>query len=197
MVALYTCAVLTKPFEDVANRGFCDLTTQIEASLAADPPAGLIRTWPLQPGFPSDANSESASVPTLSAWEDLASAFWFSYRSTLHRQALGRRREWFARTSQPIYVLWHAREVASVSPNDGVLRLRDLRQNGPSAAAFDFLHPFDGDGRPVPVETLRRSAPEDALGPAMPLMFSPSPSPSARPDGRPIEGGPSSHGGLP
>ena len=179
LVALYTRAVLARPWSDAANVGFRELSGAIENDLALHPPEGLIRTWHLGV-HPEPASSDSVSslpepggtpVPTLSAWADLGSAFWFSYRSALHRRALGRRREWFARTQEPIYVLWHAPDLESITVKEGEFRLGLLGEKGPTVAAFDFLHPFDDAGEPIPPAALRGIEPEAQMAGVFPLAF--------------------------
>lgn len=174
MVALYTCAVLARPWGHPMNQEFRDLTEQIETDLRTNPPRGLheVRDVPSDAPLPAYAQAvRHSAVPTLSLWADLDSAFRFSYRNRRHRSALGKRRVWFARPDHPIYVLWHAPDAELIHPGEGARRLECLVREGPTPMAFDFLHPFDATGEPYPVERLRRDAPEDVLGRTFPVAF--------------------------
>lgn len=140
------------------------MTAAIEAELRTSPPRGLLRVWDLPVGTPVPTDVPGTPVPTLTAWEDLESAFRFSYRHPVHRAALGRRRAWFPRRAAPLYVLWHAARLEDVDTEEAVRRWLDLARLGPGPGAFDFLHPFDTAGAPFPVSRLRVDEPEAKSG---------------------------------
>ena len=154
MLAVYTCPVLVRAAHEPSYEAFAALDRRIAAALEETPPAGLVRAtrtleaparWPAHVG----AVAGGTAKPTLSVWADLGSAFAYAYGPGPHREALRRRRDWFALVSQPIYVLWHVPCAAAATHDAAVERLERLQREGPTPAAFDFRHPFDPNGRPL------------------------------------------------
>jgi hypothetical protein len=165
-VALYTCPVLAHPADHPALQDFQALNRAMAEELRARPPAGLIR-YIVEPDgplpVPAHVPPGVGTHPTLSVWQDLASAFRYSYRAPTHRTALRRRREWFRWYPHPVYVLWYVTDPAAATWAEGVNRLNQLVREGPTPAAFDFLHPFQPDGTPLSREAARGEDDDDRL----------------------------------
>ncbi|RCG29779.1 DUF3291 domain-containing protein [Sphaerisporangium album] len=73
----------------------------------------------------------------FSVWESRESLWNFVYRSP-HLEYLRRRREWFLRAAEPYSVMWWIPEGHIPTLDDGMSRLRTLRENGPCPDAFTF-----------------------------------------------------------
>jgi hypothetical protein len=76
-------------------------------------------------------------IVNMSVWKDIASLKDFMYKSA-HFQILRRRKEWFERMSEAFLVLWWVPEGHRPTLAEAKARLDLLRQNGPTAEAFDF-----------------------------------------------------------
>jgi hypothetical protein len=77
----------------------------------------------------------------MSVWSDLDALRRFVYRSS-HAQILKRREEWFVPSSQSQLVLWWIPSGHRPTLSEASLRLEQLRQRGPSSAAFTFRNAF-------------------------------------------------------
>jgi hypothetical protein len=162
-VALYTCPVLAHPQGDSRTEAFHRVSRAVEHDLATHPPAGLLAYMAEPEGprpLPAYVPEGAGVAPTLSVWQDLESAFRYSYRSEAHRGALRRRHEWFRWLQHPIYVLWYVDRPDDATWDAAVARMDRLVREGPGPAAFDFLHPFTPDGEPIPPRAVR-GTPED------------------------------------
>lgn len=121
--------------------GFVD---QLEAiNDLADVSPGFI--WRLQ-GESGDATSINISsdprlIVNLSVWRSIADLFAFVYK-TAHVNVMAGRREWFQPADAAYQVLWWIPAKTLPTPEEGLLRLRCLRETGPSAEAFTFKTPF-------------------------------------------------------
>jgi hypothetical protein len=174
-LAFLTFAVLREPWDSPAMAGFVDRLDPVGAGAHAA--HGFIGAD--DEDEPEAAPSEAAANPwgpftlpafyrgsdpdhprafsLLSVWRDIESVFSFAY-SGAHLEALGRRAAWIADRQGPTYVAWWIGDEEYPTWADGAARLDRLRADGPSPAGFDFHHPFDADGRPVPRPRLRRPA---------------------------------------
>ena len=86
----------------------------------------------------------------FSVWESVESLNQFVYR-TLHAEVMRHRREWFERMDQPFTVLWWLPAGHRPTVAEAVAHLEQLRDAGPTAAAFSFrqLYPAPMRLRPV------------------------------------------------
>jgi hypothetical protein len=76
----------------------------------------------------------------MSVWVDLPSLAAFVYRSD-HVTVMRRRREWFG--AMDLYMaLWWVPADHRPTPLEALIRLRHLRDHGPTATAFTFRDPF-------------------------------------------------------
>ena len=160
-VALFTFGIFRAPADHPVNQGFHDRNDAVLA--AADRSAGFIarsgydgdpgpESWGAQV-FPRfyDERGDGWTPATLSLWEDLESAFAFAYAG-LHAEALRHGREWFRDGHWPPYALWWVAAGARPDWAEAAVRHERLHDEGPGPEAFDFRHPFTGDGRPTAID---------------------------------------------
>lgn len=80
----------------------------------------------------------------MSVWTSAEHLFDFVYR-TAHAKVMARRREWFERMETFLVLYWiPAGSIPTVA--EAMARLRDLRDHGPSAAAFTFKQRYPAPG---------------------------------------------------
>jgi hypothetical protein len=113
----------------------------------ADAAPGFV--WRLQ-GEAGDATSiralgDDLVIVNQSTWESIEALHTFAYRSD-HTVVLRRRRDWFQPWDGPHLVLWWVPDGHEPTLAEGLERLEQLAAEGPSAAAFDFHHPYAPDG---------------------------------------------------
>ena len=87
----------------------------------------------------------------MSVWESVESLSDFVYK-TAHRDVLVRRREWFDRPEGLYQALWWVPAGHEPTPDEGLERLRHLKEHGPSSQAFTFakVHPPPDTGKSKP-----------------------------------------------
>jgi hypothetical protein len=148
-LAQLNIAVLKAPLDSLQLADFVSNLDCINA-LAEQAP-GFI--WRLQ----TDDGDATALRPlgeqtivNMSVWADAQVLAYYVYRSA-HVAIMWRRREWFERLADAHIVLWwvtggHRPDVA-----EALARLRQLREQGPSAQAFTFrqLFPAPDQGAPA------------------------------------------------
>ena len=136
--------------DDPANADFMNALDSVNAIADATP--GFV--WRLV-GDGNDATDlvPDASDPQLlvnmSVWTDLSALAGYVYRQPDHLAYMRRRKEWFEKIDVFMALWWvpvgHIPSVAQ-----GMERLAELRENGPTAHAFTFRTPFDTpDGTPA------------------------------------------------
>ncbi|MFJ6386866.1 DUF3291 domain-containing protein [Streptomyces sp. NPDC091972] len=172
-LALYTFGVLKSPLSDPAplTREFHDSADAIYRAISRHPgyvahaeaaegeqgthfdvhwgPWGefAVPAW-YDKGRTADTIALAA---TLSLWTDLRPAFDAIYTS-LHREALNRRYDWFERKGRPSHVLWWVLDAAMPTWQDGVSRLNHLHDHGSTPRAFTFHHSFALGGTPARIK---------------------------------------------
>ena len=80
-------------------------------------------------------------IVNMSVWESVEALGEFVYRSD-HRDVLRERRQWFEHLAEAYLVLWWIPAATLPTVQDGMDRLRTLRQDGPTPEAFTFRQPF-------------------------------------------------------
>lgn len=139
---------LRAPIDDPLIAPFADALDEINA--LADRAPGFV--WRLQT---DEGNATSIQVDddelvivNMSVWESAEALNDYVYR-TDHTAFLRRRAEWFERSEGPTTALWWVDADHRPSPQEGMARLRTLRDKGPTAEAFGFRTRFDADGSPA------------------------------------------------
>lgn len=87
-------------------------------------------------------------IVNMSVWRDVASLQAFAYRSG-HSEFVRRRREWFEKASEAIFVLWWVPEGHEPDLAEAAERIALLRDRGPTRAAFTFRDAFPPPGEAV------------------------------------------------
>ncbi|WP_299531374.1 DUF3291 domain-containing protein [uncultured Streptomyces sp.] len=177
-LALYTFGVLKSPLADPAplTREFHDRGEAVYRKMhrapghlaRAEPAEGSRGTvfdldWGAWGAFTVPAwydkgrtAETTALAATLSLWTGLRPAFDAVYTG-LHREALNRRADWFERGGHPSHAFWWVPDGVTPTWQDGVSRLEDLHDGGPTPRAFPFHRPFTPEGVPT---GLRGTGPE-------------------------------------
>lgn len=121
-------------------KGFVERLDEINALAEASP--GFI--WRLQDESGNASEIQVFDDPLLlinmSVWQDIDSLKHYVYRSA-HVDLLRDRDAWFDKTVQAHQALWWVPQGHIPSEREGVERLQQLQQQGPSAAAFTFARP--------------------------------------------------------
>lgn len=125
-----------------------------EINALADISPGFV--WRLQSDSGNATDIQVSDNPlfliNMSVWETVEALFDFAYKSA-HRLVVADRREWFERPDGAYQVLWWVPAGHHPSVEEGLERLRMLRESGPTPQAFSFNRKF-----PPPGE---RGAPKD------------------------------------
>ncbi|MGH2474725.1 MAG: DUF3291 domain-containing protein [Candidatus Limnocylindrales bacterium] len=133
---------LLAPLDSEALAGFVAALEPINA--LADGHPGFI--WRLQ----TDAGDATSIRPTeddlflinMSVWSSLETLRAFVY-TTEHVQILRQRRAWFEQLAASHMVLWWVPAGHIPTIDEALERLEQLRQGGPTHAAFTFRAPFE------------------------------------------------------
>ena len=91
--------------------------------------------------FEWDRDGSAGVLTNLSVWESFDALKEFVYGPT-HRQIMRGRRQWFFRAVESMTALWWIPQGSYPSLEDAESKIRCIRLNGPSPAAFDFKTPF-------------------------------------------------------
>jgi hypothetical protein len=151
-LAQINIATLKAPLDSPELKDFVDNLDRINA--LAESSEGYV--WRLT-GDGNDATSlrplgENVIV-NMSVWRDVDSLRNYVYKSA-HTEILRRKREWFVRPTEAIYVLWWVPQGHRPTVEEGAARLEHLRRHGSTAEAFNFGEAFSapdaaGAGAPV------------------------------------------------
>ena len=164
-LAFMTVGILREPVGHEQVQGFVDRVPAVYQS--ADTSDGFharsirdmgtyLHSWgevTLPACYPQPMPNERIAS-TLSLWADLESVAAFSYYGP-HGEALTKRREWFDKSELPVYVAWWVDADQAIDWHEGCKRLDQLHREGSTPSAFNFMKPFDPEGRPC---TLDRDA---------------------------------------
>jgi hypothetical protein len=135
-LAQLNIAALKAPLDSPELKDFVDNLDRINA-LAEDSPGFA---WRLK-GDGNDATSlrplGEEIIVNMSVWRDVDSLRNFTYKSA-HVAILRRKREWFTRPTEAVYVLWWIPAGHEPTLAEAAERLQHLRKHGSSAAAFNF-----------------------------------------------------------
>lgn len=127
---------------DPRSAGFVDNTDRVNAiaerspgfvwRLIEDPQASMADGLTLYPDDPR-------ALRTLSVWESPEALLHFVMH-TVHGAFLKRRSEWFRPQDHRTYVIWRIPAGHIPSVQEGLHRLAELQDHGPTETAFDFAY---------------------------------------------------------
>ena len=131
--------------EDERMRGFMEQLDTINALAEQSP--GFV--WRLQSdsGNATDilVSDDPLFLVNMSVWKDVDSLFDYVYKSA-HRQIMIQRRQWFEKPAAMYQVLWWIPADHTPSPQEGLDRLQQLQEKGPTREAFGFKSVFPPPG---------------------------------------------------
>ena len=115
-----------------------------EINALADASDGFV--WRLQDegGNATDirATDDPYLLINMSVWESVDALFEFTYKSA-HAMVMADRQKWFDLPNEAHQVMWWIPAGELPTIDDALERLRQLRANGPTPAAFTFKQRFD------------------------------------------------------
>ena len=139
-------ARLKAPLDSPELKDFVDNLDRINA-LAENSP-GFV--WRLK-GEGNDATSLRPMgddvIVNMSVWRDVESLKNYVYRSA-HVEILKRKREWFTRMAESHMALWWVPQGHQPTASEAAIKLRVLREKGPSPEAFTFASAFAAPDAP-------------------------------------------------
>ena len=139
-LAQINIATLKAPLDSPELKDFVDNLDRINA--LAESSDGFV--WRLT-GEGNDATSlrpyGEDVIVNMSVWRDVDSLRQYVYQSA-HTEILRRKREWFVRPTEAIYVLWWVPQGHRPTVEEAAARLRQLREQGSTAEAFNFGEAF-------------------------------------------------------
>ena len=95
-----------------------------------------------QNAFRWDTGDSAGILTNMSVWTSFEALKDFVY-SPLHLEVLRKKRNWSVRVAEATTALWWIPADSIPTIQDAESRVIDLRQNGPSASAFDLSKKFD------------------------------------------------------
>ena len=141
-VAQLNVGQLWHPLDDPRTAGFTDNADRINA--LAERSVGFV--WRLiEDGQASMADGQTpypgdpCALRTMSVWATPQDLEYFVMR-TLHGAFLKRRDAWFRPQDHRTYVIWPVPAGHVPTVREGLDRLADMEQNGPTDAAYDFAY---------------------------------------------------------
>ena len=141
-IAQLNVGILVAPPGDERVAPFVDALDEINA--LADAAPGFV--WRLQSDSGNALDIRVFDDPSvalnMSVWESIEALHHYAYR-TAHVDFFKRRAEWFEPPTEPGTVLWWVPAGHIPTPEEGAERLQQLRQEGPTPAAFTFAKRFD------------------------------------------------------
>jgi hypothetical protein len=139
-LAQINIATLKAPLDSPELKEFVDNLDRINA--LAENSDGFV--WRLK-GEGNDATSlrpfGDDVIVNMSVWRDVESLRNYVYKS-VHVEILRRKREWFVRPTEAIYVLWWVPAGHQPTTQEAAARLEHLREHGATAEAFNFGEAF-------------------------------------------------------
>jgi hypothetical protein len=91
---------------------------------------------------------------SLSVWHDIETLMAYSYNG-IHAEALKHARHWNVPQAWPALVLWWIDDQHIPDWSEAVERFEYLHDQGPSARAFNFKHPYAPDGTVAVIDRAR------------------------------------------
>ena len=145
-LAQLNVALMVAPLESPILKDFVDNLARINELAESSP--GYV--WRLQ----TDDGDATGIRPfgedylvNLSVWKSIEALHNYVYQSA-HTQIMRRRKEWFHKMREAYSVLWWVPAGYRPTVSEAELKLRLLREKGPTSEAFTFKKPF-----PKPTES--------------------------------------------
>jgi hypothetical protein len=153
-IAQMNVATALYPLDDPRIAAFIGLLDEVNALAEGSP--GFIWRLKSDSGNATDikVTDDPNLIVNISVWRDVEALFEFVYKS-MHRLVMAKRRQWFDQPTSAYLVVWWVKADAMPTVEDGLARLRYLRQHGPTAHAFTFKHKFPHPGAPGLPEDMR------------------------------------------
>lgn len=163
-LAFMTYGRLLEPFGHVAVQGFVDRVPSVYA--AADQMPGFVarsersletyeHSWgPIEAPDCWCGIVDDRIASTLSIWEDIESVAAYAYHGA-HGEAMKFRKDWFEHNGLPEQVAWWLEDGEIPTWKNAAERMDLLHANGPTAQAFNLKQPFDSDGKPYKIDTIK------------------------------------------
>jgi hypothetical protein len=141
-LAQFNTARAIAPLDDPRLAGFVAQIAEINALAEASP--GFVWRLRADDGRSSSyvrADDDPNLLVNLSVWDSIDALHAYVYRSG-HLRVFQRRREWFEPAREPGLVLWWIAPGHVPDLTEAQGRLRALRTDGPTPAAFTFAARF-------------------------------------------------------
>jgi len=94
-------------------------------------------------------------IVNMSVWADVESLFDFVYK-TAHSKLIAGKDNWFETLTKTHMVLWWVEDGHIPTLDEARQKLDDLRESGPTPAAFSFASPFSSDGTTLNIEMRKK-----------------------------------------
>lgn len=140
-------ALARAPLDSPVMAGFLKVFGDVNW-LAEQSPGFVWRLLPQHGPVTLGTLGDDDVIVTLSVWKDFASLQQYVYRSG-HALFMGRRSKWFVPIGGFTTAMWWIEEGERPAVEDGLARLRRLREHGPTPDAFALRRQFDPQGVPV------------------------------------------------
>ncbi|MEO0551088.1 MAG: DUF3291 domain-containing protein [Pseudomonadota bacterium] len=149
-LAQLNIGILRYPAEDPRMEGF---TGRLEAINAlADRSPGFV--WRMVDDGDRDAAidlrmpDDEDMLANMSVWDGIDNLYHFVYK-TAHAKLIRDREDWFVPIKDAITVLWWVPDSHIPDLYEANEKLKLLRSEGPTPAAFSFNLPFNETGQPI------------------------------------------------
>ena len=141
-LAQLNIARLRWPVDHPLARPFVEQLDAVNALAEATP--GFVWRLQAEGGAGSSyvrAHEDPRVIVNLTVWTSIEAFREFTYRGA-HAAVMRRRREWFERMEGPTYAMWWVAAGTVPTVEEGLARLGELRERGPSPRAFTIAAPF-------------------------------------------------------
>ena len=145
-LAQVNIARLRAPLDSAVLSDFVSALAPVNAS--ADRAPGFV--WRLQTedgdatavrAFEWDEAGSAGVIVNMSVWESVEQLADWVFRS-MHREVLRRRRDWFAPVEEATVALWWVPLGHRPSTDEAEVRVRRIREHGPTEDTFNFRRVF-------------------------------------------------------
>jgi len=146
-LAQVNVALARAPLDSPVMAGF--LKAFGDVNWLADQSAGFVwRLLPQHGHVTFGPLGDDEVIVTLSVWSDFAALQQYVYRSG-HALFMQRRNRWFVPIGGFTTAMWWIADGERPTVEDGLARLNQLRDRGPTPSAFSLRRQFSPEGAPV------------------------------------------------